>query len=77
MTRVADLQPGDLVTQGGESAVFIVSTQHHAYRALRLVIWRLDDGTISADALAYIQEVGEVTTATPRERYDRLMAALG
>lgn len=74
--RVIDLQPGDHVTNGGESAVFIVRTQHPVWAVLQLVVWRLQDGTASFDALSPDQEVGEVTPATPAERYDRLVDAV-
>lgn len=74
--RVIDLQPGDLVTLGDRSAVFIVQAEHPLWPVLQLVVWRLDDGTASFDALSSIQEVGDVAPATRAERYDRLVEAV-
>lgn len=74
--RVIDLQPGDLVTNGDMTAVFIARAKHPVWPVLTLVVWRLQDGTISLDALSAIQEVGEVAPATRVERYDRLVDAV-
>jgi hypothetical protein len=74
--RVGDLLPGDLVTSGTESAVFVGSCRHPLWPLLRLVIWRLGDGGWSHDALGMVQEVGEVSPATEAERTERLRAAL-
>jgi len=74
--RVVHLQPGDLVTNGGMSAVFIARTVHPVWPVLQLIVWRLDDGTASFDALRSDQEVGEVAPATSAERYDRLVEAV-
>jgi hypothetical protein len=76
VARVTDLRPGDLVTNGGDSAVHITHTEHPAWPVLQLVVWRLQDGTISLDALSPDQEVGDVTAATLAERIDRLVAAV-
>lgn len=73
---VNDLQPGDMVTLGGMSAVFIARTDHPLWPVLQLVVWRLDDGTASFDALSPDQEVGELAPATRAERYDRLVDAV-
>jgi hypothetical protein len=76
MTSVSDLQPGDLVTHSGMSAVFITRTPHPAWPALELVVWRLDDGTPSFDALAAAQDVGQVAPSTAAQRSDRLVSAV-
>jgi len=74
--RVADLIPGDLVTQGNMSAVFIVTCRHPLWPTLQLVIWRLDNDEWSHDALSILQEVGEIISSTKSEREARLRAAL-
>lgn len=76
MATVADLMPGDLVVSGGMSGVFIHRGEHPLYPPLMLVIWRLDDGTISLDALAANQEVDAVAPASAAERYRRLDEAI-
>lgn len=76
MTKVIDLLPGDEVTSGPMHATFIVSTSHHKYHGLALVVWRMPDGSLSPDALSYLQDVGEVTASTRDERNARLLGAL-
>jgi hypothetical protein len=76
VARVTDLRHGDLVTNGGMSAVHITHIEHPAWPVLQLVVWRLQDGTLSLDALSPDQEVGDVTAATLAERIDRLVAAV-
>jgi hypothetical protein len=76
MARVADLLPGDLVTQGEHSAVHIAHQTHPYWTNLQLVIWRLDDGTISLDALDIRQDVGEITPADWPARQARLLHAI-
>lgn len=76
MTRVRDLIPGDEVTLPPESAVYIAQCEHPIWPRLRLVIWRLRDGSWSHDALLPAQEVGTVTDTTYDERRDRLRHAL-
>ena len=76
MIRVMNLYPGDLVTSGGASAVCIARTRHPLYPEFALVIWRLEDGTISLDALAPWQEVGELAPASAAERLERLERAI-
>jgi hypothetical protein len=79
MAAVAELQPGDLVTQGGESAIFISAVPHPNYRGLQLVIWHMNTtgagGKWSLDALSPRQEVGEVTPATAGDRWQRIQEA--
>lgn len=60
MVTVRELLPGSKVTLGGRSAVFISSEPHPIHRGLSLVVWKLDDGTWSLDALSPLQEVGEL-----------------
>lgn len=74
MAMVAELTAGDLVTNGGMSAVFIIRGPHPIWPGLALVIWRLDDGSWSFDALDFHQDVGDVTL--PAGRQERLRAAL-
>jgi hypothetical protein len=74
-STVSDLLPGDLVTQGPQSAVYVADVPHPHYPSLQLVIWRLDDGTWSLDALRAAQEVGDVSPATRQERWNRLQEA--
>lgn len=73
---VRDLQPGDVVVHGGESATFVAQTEHPIWPHLRLVIWRLRDGSWSHDALASGQEIGVALPATAAERRTSLRAAL-
>lgn len=75
MATVADLAPGDLVTQAGMSGVFISRGVHPIWPTLVLVIWRIGDGW-SFDALDFHQEVGEVVPSAIAERQGRLRAAL-
>ena len=76
MAIVADLMPGDLVTLGPGSGVFVTSCRHPLYPMLQLVIWRLPDRSWSLDALHYQQHVGDVAPASPAERVDRLRQAM-
>lgn len=73
--RVDELMPGDIVTAGlGEQACFIAQTKHPLWPQLQLVVWRLQDGSWSHDALDSRQVVGEVDpNREPRTRRDRLM----
>jgi hypothetical protein len=77
LVTVNKLRPGDLVTMGYRSAVFIARDDHPGYPGFQLVIWRLDDGTISADALLAHQEVGKVDECTSEVRIERLLGAIG
>lgn len=82
MTTVAELIPGDLVTGGGASAVFVAATAHPIWPHLRLVIWRLYDPAHpdlqwSHDALWPLQVVGSVVLPVkPGLREQRLRTAL-
>jgi hypothetical protein len=80
MATVSALAPGDLVTSGDASAVFITRTVHPDYPTLMLVIWHVDEPADwrgwSFDALRPDQEVGQVIPSTIRERADRLRTAL-
>lgn len=80
MATVAELAAGDLVTQGGTSAVFIHRGVHPIWPALALVIWRLRDefGYLgwSFDALDFRQEVGDVMPSTADGRQARLREIL-
>lgn len=77
MTTVAALTSGDEVAlAGGHSAVFVAQTQHPLWPHLRLVVWRLPDGTWSHDALSALQDVGDVSPATQQARVARLRSAL-
>ena len=79
MARVRELIPGDLVylhSPPGRSAVFIAETAHPLYPGLRLVVWKLGDGTWSHDALHLNQEVGEVRTTSDAERQRWLRQSL-
>lgn len=77
MVTVQDLVPGDLVSAFERSAVFVAQTDHPLYlHPIRLVVWKLDDGTWSHDALDYRQEVGERVPSTVDERMARLRGAL-
>lgn len=56
---VAQLTPGDLIgSAAGRTALYITQSEHPIWPSLRLVIWRLSDGTWSFDALSSQQEVG-------------------
>ncbi len=79
MATVSALTPGDLVTNGPMSAVFICRTVHPDYPTLMLVAWRLTripGDCWSFDALRPDQEIGQITPSTIRERTDRLRVAL-
>lgn len=80
MATVAELAAGDLVTQGGMSAVFISRGVHPIWPTLMLVVWRLCDsfGYLgwSFDALDLRQEVGDVTPSTVQDRQARLREIL-
>lgn len=75
---VADLTPGDLIGNSGMSALYVAQAQHPIWPRLRLVIWRLSDGTWSFDALDSRQEVGERLSRNepPGRRELRLRDAL-
>lgn len=69
-----DLRPGDKVeVVGMESPVFIgvisphpMSHYNASFKHLWLVIWRMDNGEVSFDALSPMQNVGKLSeSATP------------
>lgn len=75
--RVMDLIPGDRVTGLQFDACFIAATQHPLWPHLRLVTWRLADGSFSLDALNNAQVIGPLSSPTdPAIRRARLRAAL-
>lgn len=76
--RVANLLPGDLVTgPGNERAVVLcVHTPHPLYLGLAMVLWRLEDGRLSPDALDLRQVVGTVVRTGRDDRVARLRQAL-
>lgn len=78
MTKVEELIPGDYVDAPDlqSSGTFIVQTPHPRYDGLQLVVWRLEDGSWSFDALHRHQDVGHVRPAGPLGRLNRLDLAL-
>lgn len=74
--KVRDLHPGDIVTSGGSTATYVHQTDHPYWPLLRLVIWRMPDGSVSLDALSSEQEVGDVAPQTRSKRAASLRAAL-
>lgn len=77
MTALSELRPGDEVHQDGQSAVYVAQVTHPVWPDLKLVIWRMRDGSWSHDALAPHQDVGEAdVTASLAERRKRLINAL-
>lgn len=77
MARVSDLMPGNKVTLLNRSAVFIARTEHPLWPHLQLVVWKMDDGTWSHDALNIDQHVGNIEPwAEPLDRRANLQRAL-
>lgn len=77
MTKVADLMPGNEVWHTDRSAIFVAQTEHPIWPHLRLVVWKLDDGTWSHDALDARQDVGQVRPWNePDDRTSNLRRAL-
>lgn len=76
-TKVNELRPGDEVIFGGGRATFVATEPHPKYPSLRLVIWRLDDGSWSLDALDPWQVVGtiDLDMRTPDVRWARVERA--
>jgi hypothetical protein len=58
--KVQDLEPGMTIQNGPMSAIFIAKAHHPKYPGLMLVIWKLDSGIFSFDALSPHQEVGDL-----------------
>lgn len=75
---VIELRPGDKVEDPWSRTrhTFVAQCPHPLYAGLRLVIWRLSDGTWSHDALSAQQDVGEPIPSTDAEREDALRRAL-
>lgn len=76
IATVAALRPGDKVTREDRWAVFITCCPHPIWEGLRLVIWSMDDGTLSLDALRADQGAGEVEPIEPGARAVRLRNVL-
>ena len=79
LATLSRLQPGDLVFNAEESAVFLTATTHpiplYGGRGLSLVLWRMNDGRLQMDCLTPYQEVGKRLVQTHSERLDRLAKA--
>ena len=76
MATVAELRPGDLVTNASMAATYVAQAPHPIWPHLRLVIWRMADGSWSHDALDPQQYVGIAVAGTHDELQQRLRAAL-
>lgn len=76
MTRVLQLTPGDEVGAFGRSGTFIARCPHPLFPGLQLVVWKMDDGSWSHDALRVEQDVGEAAPTTEASRELRLRRAL-
>lgn len=73
MTTVSELKPGEIVSNPlGQRWCFVAQTEHPVWPALRLVIWRGEDGEWSHDALEAQQDVGESDHADAHTRIRRL-----
>jgi hypothetical protein len=73
---VQDLVGGDVIDIGGRRGTFIGRSDHPTYRGLQLVVWKLDDGTWSFDALSPVQHVGELVSARGAENVARLRSTV-
>lgn len=76
MTRLDELLPGDVVDLGPAHATYVAQAEHPIWPSLRLVVWRLGDGSWSHDALDARQDVGQARPATAAQRDQRLKLAL-
>jgi hypothetical protein len=74
MATVSSLLPGDHVDLMGTGAIYVAQTDHPLYPGLRLVVWKLDSGEWSHDALSAAQYVGEIDVHA--DRAANLRAAL-
>ena len=83
--RVMDLEPGDRFTMrspftrtGEQLSTFVQQCQHPIWSRLQLVIWRMDDGTWSHNALDPRQELpGTIDRPTSQSKREaRLRRAL-
>lgn len=76
-STVFDLKPGARVLMpDGRAATFVQHAPHPLTPNLRLVIWKMPDGSWSHDALDLFQHVGEALAATDDERRQALREAL-
>ena len=62
---VSELAPGDVIESFRRRAVVIAVTNHPIWTSCRLVVWRLEDGMWSFDALDPRQEVGKAVDHDP------------
>jgi hypothetical protein len=64
---VERLIPGDVVRLLGSNtlAIYVAQCEHPIWPNLRLVIWKLDDGSWSHDALDAKQNVGRCMVSPP------------
>ena len=78
MSTVRDLKPGDVVDGPGGlfTATFIAATEHPIYAGMRLVTWRMPDGSVSLDALSPFQHVGDAREVDASTREAALRRAL-
>jgi hypothetical protein len=77
--KVYDLVPGMVVENPVEPerwGVFVVSCPHPLYSSLRMVVWRMPDGSWSHDALDSRQDVGDARPSSAEERLSNLRWAL-
>lgn len=78
LMKVIELIPGMKIldpTQYDIAHTFVAQCPHPLYTKLQLVIWRMQNGTWSHDALSPIQDVGECMPFTPTELKENLRAA--
>lgn len=76
MTLVKDLQPGDIVDHPMRSATFVMAVPHPLYEGFAMVAWRLDDGSVTFDALSPLQDVGVARLQLPGDRLASLRKAV-
>jgi len=80
MATVGELRHGEQLVLDGPfgtiTSTFVAETQHPIWPNLRLVIWRMGDGSWSHDALDFAQDVGTPEPSTPDERQTNLRRAL-
>lgn len=75
------MRPGEWVPvldpmRGDTSAIFVAQTEHPIWPHLRLVIWKMSDGSWSHDALSAGQDVGEPVPTSTLDRASNLRLAL-
>ena len=74
--KVMSLVPGMQIELAGRVGTYVQQARHPIWPHLRLVIWRLADGSWSHDALAGEQDIGAVVPDTPTTRAENLFNAL-